>query len=74
MTSTTLTPSTISPKAMNLPFEIWQHIASFIPPDQLRRLYTVNRVFYVIVMMEKYRVFDFCKGARAVIGALACLK
>lgn len=60
--------------AQDLPFEIWLHIASFLPTDQLQRLCTVNRMLYGIAMSEKYKVIDFCKEAKMVAGTLASLK
>lgn len=60
--------------AMDLPFEIWLHIASFLSTDQLQRMCIVNRIFYGIAMMEKYKVVDFCKDARTIPGTLASLK
>lgn len=40
---------------VNLPPEIWYIIICFIPPTSLRTLYAVNRVFFAVVMKEKYR-------------------
>jgi len=57
--------------AKDLPFEIWLHIASFLPADQLQRLCTVNRMLYGVAMSEKYKVIDFCKDTRMVAGILA---
>jgi hypothetical protein len=62
------------PTAVDLPFEVWLHIASFIPTDQLRRLYAVNRIFYAIAMTEKYKAIDFCNETGTIAGTLACLK
>ncbi|KAG6830231.1 hypothetical protein H0H92_001671 [Tricholoma furcatifolium] len=41
---------------IDVPFEIWNRIASFLPPADLRRLYSINHAFFEIAMKEKYRV------------------
>lgn len=57
-------PSTQSLKRKNarkhcalpeLPYEIWRHIASFVDSHTMRRLYSVNRALFDIVMNERYR-------------------
>jgi hypothetical protein len=60
--------------AMDLPFEIWLHIASFLPTDQLQRMHTLSRMFYGIAMTEKYKVIDFSKDMKTIPGTLASLK
>jgi hypothetical protein len=62
------------PTVMDLPFEIWLHITSFVPTDQLRRLYAVNRILYAIAMSERYKVIGFCNEAATIEGTLAHLK
>ena len=48
-------------QTMYLPFDIWLHIASFLPSSQLRNLYTVNHALFEIAMDERYKEirFDF---------------
>ncbi|KAF8656955.1 hypothetical protein AX16_002310 [Volvariella volvacea WC 439] len=40
---------------MNLPYDIWVHIAQYLSPVQLRDLYSVNQAFYDLAMNERYR-------------------
>jgi hypothetical protein len=47
---------------MILPFEIWLHIASYIPTDHLKTLYAVNHAFFVISMDEQYKTIDLTKS------------
>jgi F-box-like len=44
---------------MHLPFDIWLHIASFLPVSQLRNLYAVNRALFDIAMDERYKEIRF---------------
>ena len=44
---------------MDIPFEIWLQIASYIPAVQIRNLYSVNRPFFRIAMDERYREVHF---------------
>ncbi|KAF8893324.1 hypothetical protein BD779DRAFT_1669650 [Infundibulicybe gibba] len=41
-----------------LPPEIWTKIASFIPPETLRTLYSLNRFFFEVAMNERYVTLD----------------
>lgn len=59
---------------MDLPFEIWLYIISFLPLDQLQPLCTVNRAFYAVAMTEKCKVIDFGKDTRSIAGTLASLE
>jgi hypothetical protein len=45
--------------AKTLPYEIWLHIATFIPPALLRNLYSVNRSFFDIAMNARYNEVQF---------------
>ncbi|PPQ64468.1 hypothetical protein CVT24_008478 [Panaeolus cyanescens] len=40
----------------DFPVEIWQHIASFLPPDFVETLFSVNRAFLQIALDTRYRV------------------
>ncbi|KAF9457813.1 hypothetical protein BDZ94DRAFT_1325960 [Collybia nuda] len=44
---------------MYLPFDIWQHIAQFIPHEILWTLYSVNSAFFDLAMEERYRDVSF---------------
>ncbi|KAG5637392.1 hypothetical protein H0H81_004700 [Sphagnurus paluster] len=44
---------------VNLPHEIWSHIAHFVPPSNLERLISVNSTFYDIAMDCRYRQLSF---------------
>ena len=37
-----------------LPYDIWFHIASYIPPQDLHRLLSVHRSFFDIALAWKY--------------------
>jgi hypothetical protein len=39
---------------MDLPFDVWLYIASFIPTEELQTLYGVNRIFFNIAMDINY--------------------
>lgn len=43
------------PMTLELPSEIWLHIAQFIPPEQIRVMLGVNQVFFYLAMDERYR-------------------
>lgn len=43
----------------HLPFDIWQHIALFIPHETLRTLFTVNSALFDISMEARYRAMSF---------------
>lgn len=45
--------------ALELPPELWMHIAQLIPPDELREFATVNRVFYELAMDALFREVSF---------------
>ncbi|KAG6873336.1 hypothetical protein C0995_000195 [Termitomyces sp. Mi166 len=40
---------------VNLPFEIWARIASFLPVQVVKKLYSLNHAMFEIAMKEKYR-------------------
>lgn len=45
-----------------LPFDIWEHIARYVPDDQLEQLYPLNRSLYQLAMSIRYhklRVRDY---------------
>ncbi|KAG6909017.1 hypothetical protein DXG01_002403 [Tephrocybe rancida] len=44
---------------LNLPFEIWSRIASFLQPECVKKLYSVNHAMFQIGMEEKYRLALF---------------
>ncbi|TFK65118.1 hypothetical protein BDN72DRAFT_962730 [Pluteus cervinus] len=44
---------------MELPYDIWLHIARFLPAEHVRRLYCVNHAWYDIAMDERYRSVSF---------------
>ena len=66
-------PIRFSP-AVDLPLEIWLYIASFIPPDQLRKLYAVNHALFVIAMEERYKEVHLCEELEMMPETLARLK
>ncbi|KAF8067925.1 hypothetical protein FPV67DRAFT_1494253 [Lyophyllum atratum] len=39
----------------DLPAELWREVASHLPPECLRKLCSINRVFFELAMDEKYR-------------------
>lgn len=44
---------------LDLPTELWRHIAHFLPPEEIKRLYSVNQTFYHLAMDETYREVRF---------------
>ena len=52
----------------NIPFEVWQRVASFIPQHFLRDLYSINPVFLQLALDERYREVRFFrhKGEHAI--------
>jgi len=47
----------------DLPYEIWMHVASFIPLDVLKGLIQIHRAFFDLAMREVYReVFIYHEG------------
>lgn len=52
------------PTMPELPYEIWAHIASLLPPDVLLRVqFSLNRAFLECGLREKYRVVHFGESA-----------
>jgi hypothetical protein len=48
------------PQAMaDLPYDVWLHVASYIPIGDLNRLLTLNHAFFDFVMDKRYREFTF---------------
>lgn len=45
-------------KSSEVPPEIWEKIASFVPRDELLKLYTVNSAFLNVVLNLKYKRVD----------------
>lgn len=46
-----------------LPYDIWMHVASFIPLDQLKGLIQIHRAFFDLAMRSVYReVFIYYEG------------
>jgi hypothetical protein len=48
---------------VELPFDVWLHIGSFIPPEQLKALYTLNCAFFNLEMNERYKAVDLYRGS-----------
>ena len=46
----------------DVPYDVWRHITSFLSPDEVERLYTVNRMLFSLAMDQRYK--------EAVIGFL----
>lgn len=44
---------------LDLPTELWRHIAHFLPREEIKRLYSVNQAFYYLAMDETYREVKF---------------
>jgi hypothetical protein len=42
------------PAAIDIPFDVFCHIASFLSPEHRRNLYAVNHTFFTIAMNERY--------------------
>lgn len=38
-----------------LPFDVWEHIARYLPDDQLEELYSLNRSLFQLAMSIRYR-------------------
>ncbi|KAK2462798.1 hypothetical protein APHAL10511_005189 [Amanita phalloides] len=47
---------------LTMPDHIWYLIARFMPSDELRRLYGVNKALFHISMEERYRSVCFCRS------------
>ena len=43
---------------MDLPLDVWYHIISFIPTEQLQTLYAVNHTFFNLAMNIRYQEAD----------------
>jgi hypothetical protein len=43
---------------MELPLDVWHHIISFIPTEQLRILYGVDRTLFNVAMNIRYKEVD----------------
>jgi hypothetical protein len=43
---------------MYLPLDVWHHIISFIPTEQLRTLYGVDHTFFNLAMNIRYKEVD----------------
>lgn len=46
-----------------LPPDIWYHIASFIPPQELVKLAGVNRVLFELALGKQWNSIKFSTGA-----------
>jgi hypothetical protein len=54
---------------MYLPFDVWLHIASFIPAEQLQTLYRVDRTFFDLAMDIRCKEVDlYCDGGKKAIS------
>ena len=60
--------------SMDVPFEIWVYIASFIPPDELQKLHAVNHAFFIVAMEEWYKSVHFCDEVEMIPIVLSRLK
>ena len=40
---------------MDFPLDIWHHIISFVPTEQLRALYGVDHTFFNLAMNIRYK-------------------
>lgn len=59
---------------LDLPTELWRHIAHFLPPEEIKRLYSVNQVFYYLAMDETYRDVRFDSVGGGLLHYLNTLK
>ncbi|ESK93631.1 hypothetical protein Moror_1529 [Moniliophthora roreri MCA 2997] len=59
---------------MNLPKDIWVHIASYVSPLQLEDLYSVNSAFFNIAMDQRYQQISFTYLTRKMVRTLERLK
>lgn len=41
--------------AIDIPFDVCSHIASFLSPEHRRNLYAINHAFFTIAMDERYK-------------------
>lgn len=59
---------------MDLPFDIWVHITTFLPASQRCKLYAVNHALFEIAMDEQYRAMDLSHrpGITKTIERLKC--
>ncbi|KAF8634691.1 hypothetical protein AX15_000749 [Amanita polypyramis BW_CC] len=53
-------PPTLPP----IPDLVWRLVICYLPPEELRRLYSVNRPLFHLFMEERYRSICFSKGDR----------
>jgi hypothetical protein len=49
---------------VELPFDIWLHIGSFIPFERFKVLYTLNSAFFNLEMNVRYKEVDLCRNSR----------
>jgi hypothetical protein len=59
---------------MQVPDDIWDHIASFISKEALRPLIAVNRPLYNVVMDAEYREVLWAKFDSAMLKSLSRLR
>ncbi|KAF8806998.1 hypothetical protein BYT27DRAFT_7292709 [Phlegmacium glaucopus] len=43
----------------NVPYDVWRHITSFLPPAEVKQLYTLNHSLLSIAMDERYKTANF---------------
>ena len=41
--------------AADVPYEVWQNIASFLTPQEVKNIYAVSRPLFSIAMEERYQ-------------------
>jgi hypothetical protein len=39
----------------DVPSHIWRYITSFLSPDEVKQLYTVNRMLFCLAMDQRYK-------------------
>ncbi|KAK7045643.1 hypothetical protein VNI00_007476 [Paramarasmius palmivorus] len=59
---------------MNLPHDVWVHIASFVQPLQLEELYSLNSVFFNVAMDQRYQQISFAYMTRKMARILDRLR
>ena len=47
---------------MDLPLDVWHHIVSFIPAEQLRTLYGVDHTLFNLAMNIRYKEADLYRA------------
>lgn len=58
----------------DIPTDVWNHIASYIPQHELRELISVNRAFFDLVLDARYKTVEWFMVDKKMVRFLGCLQ